>query len=184
VEKRVNIAGMKFKIIHEALTRPLRYLILVSLLYATQPAVMAESLTTIGWIERVRLLPEGFELQAKIDTGADNSSLDVLHWEAFQRGGKEWVRFELYNNGGWARLFERPLKRHVRIKGKEARLPKRPLVELWICVGDEKYLAPVNLAERGRFKYRMLVGRSFLKGRFLVDSGSKLTLSPQCLLSD
>ena len=140
----------------------------------------SSSLTKIGWIETVKLLPEDFTVQAKIDTGADNSSLDVKKWESFQHEGKEWVRFIILNNQNDQLTLERPLERFTRIKRKQGEPLKRPVVDLLLCIGQQQFHAPVNLSKRDNFKYRMLIGRSFLKQRFLVDSGITQSLTPEC----
>jgi hypothetical protein len=157
-----------------------RYLIMAFLLCYLPFALQAEELTVIGWIEPVRILPEGFDLKAKVDTGADNSSLGVQGWETFRRDDKQWIRFKAYSNAGDAQVFERPLVRYTQIKRKGAEPLQRPVVEMSLCIGNDKYSAPVNLSDRGNFQYRMLIGRSFLKERFLVDSARKMTLSPEC----
>ena len=138
------------------------------------------TIATIGWVETVRILPENIELRAKIDTGADNSSLGVVNWQSFHRDGKEWIRFKTLNNSGNSKSFERPLDRYSLIKRKILRSHKRPVVKMWLCIGNKRILVPVNLAKRKSFKYRMLIGRSFLKGHFLVDSNKKLTTTPEC----
>ena len=158
----------------------MRYLILLILFVSTQAAATGSNLTTIGWIEPVKIIPEGMVVEAKIDTGADNSSLDVVEWQKLDRNGTPWIRFEVINNQGKTQAFERPFERFARIKRKGTESLKRPVINLALCIGQQQFLAPVNLAKRKKFKYRMLIGRSFLKHRFLVDSGRKLTTTPGC----
>lgn len=158
----------------------MRYLILIVTLYISAATAESSSPAVIGWIEPIRILPEVFDVQAKIDTGADNSSLGVLSKKSFMRDGKEWIQFEVRNNDDQTQTFERPLKRYTLIKRKGTQPLKRPVVEMWLCIGKDKMLVPVNLAKRENFKYRMLIGRSLLKGRYLVDSAQKMTSSPDC----
>ncbi|MCW9047831.1 MAG: ATP-dependent zinc protease [Gammaproteobacteria bacterium] len=143
-------------------------------------AAANDSLVTIGWIEPIRIMPEGFDLQAKIDTGADNSSLGVVDWESFMRNSTEWIRFKVRSNNGQLKSFERPLERHVLIKRKQSQPLKRPVVNLWLCLGKNRILTEVNLSKRKNFKFRMLIGRSLLKNRFLVNSALKFTQPPEC----
>ena len=155
--------------------------LLIILIFLSPHANSAsEQLTTIGWIETVRILPEGFDLQAKIDTGADNSSVDIMDWKIIERDSKEWVRFKVRNNKNKTHIFERPLQRYAKIKRKQSEALKRPVVEMGICIGKDKMQVPVNLAKRENFEFRMLIGRSVLKGRFLVDSSTTHTKSPEC----
>ena len=158
----------------------MRKLILTFFLIGISSAIEAEPLTTIGWIEAVQIQPEGYEVMAKIDTGADNSSLDVTSWQAYSHNGSPWIRFEVSNNAGKLQKFERPLERYARIKRKRTDPVKRPVVKMLLCVGEEQYLVSVNLAERNNFKYRMLIGRSFLKNHFLVDVSKRETQVPKC----
>lgn len=158
----------------------MRYLLIICVLFCSHTAAATDSLVTIGWIEAVRIMPEGFDLQAKIDTGADNSSLGVLDWQSFTRNSKEWIRFKVRNNDGQIKSFERPLERHAFIKRKQSEPLKRPVVNMQLCLGKKKILTEVNLAKRKNFKFRMLIGRSLLKNHFLVNPALKLTQSPEC----
>jgi len=158
----------------------MRYLLIIYVLCGSHIAVGSDNLVTIGWIEPVRIMPEGFDLQAKIDTGADNSSLGVVNWQSFIRNDKEWIKFKVRSNDDNIQSFERPLERYTLIKRKATQPLKRPVVKMWLCIGKDKILTQVNLAQRKNFKFRMLIGRSFLKDHFLVNSAVKLTLSPEC----
>ena len=141
---------------------------------------LSDDLTVIGWVERVSLQPYDFVLDAKIDTGADNSSIDAAEWHQFQRDGKEMIRFLVRNNDERTLEIEAPFLKFAKIKRKRAESVKRPVVNLEICVANKLYQVPVNLADRGNYKYRMLVGRSALKDKFLVDSSKKLSIPPVC----
>jgi len=160
----------------------MRFLLITFILCWSHAAKASDTLTTIGWIETVRILPEGLELKAKIDTGADNSSLGAIDWQNFKRNGQKWIRFKLLKNNGGTESFERPLDRYALIKRKQTEALKRPVIKLWLCIGNKKLLVPVNLAKRKKFKYRILIGRSFLKRNFLVDSAKELTQPPTCSL--
>ncbi|MDH5425701.1 MAG: RimK/LysX family protein [Gammaproteobacteria bacterium] len=161
----------------------MRYFLILLFFCSSHATAGSDRLTSIGWIEPVRILPEGMELQAKIDTGADNSSVGVLEWASYNNKGEEWIRFKVRDNRGNSKVFERPLERYTHIKRKKAKPLLRPVVNLWLCLGHQKYLTPVNLSDRQAFNYRMLIGRSFLKGRFLVDSGVSMTQSSDCITS-
>lgn len=135
----------------------------------------------IGWIETIQILPETFQLSAKIDTGADNSSLNVTNPIQFLKEEEPWIRFTIPLGKDEPVTVERPIKRYARIKRKGAASLKRPVVLLDLCVGTlYKKNVPVNLADRRGFKYSMLIGRTFLKGSALVDSDLTLTQQPSC----
>ncbi len=140
-----------------------------------------EEKSIIGWIETVQILPENISLLAKIDTGADNSSLNATDPIEFMKGKEPWIRFAIQIEKGEAMTLERPIKRYTRIKRKSGTSLKRAVVLMDLCVGTLfKKDVPVNLADRTGFKYPMLIGRSFLKGSAIVDSALTFTREPAC----
>ena len=160
-------------------TRPA---LVCGLLYlALSPAsVHADERQTIGWIERVSVTTEALTMEAKIDTGADFSSVHADALRYFDRDGSRWVEFVLNDQDNNPRTLQRPLARMARIKKKTKGYQERPVVMLQICIGDASYLAQVNLAQRGHFKYPLLLGRNFLRSRFVVDPGEEYLLEPRC----
>ena len=68
---------------------------LLGALVMALPTVAGEK-PVVGWIEKVRIYPGNFLVHAKLDSGAEYSSLDAgnLHG-VFDRNGKNWVRFDL-----------------------------------------------------------------------------------------
>lgn len=141
--------------------------------------VLAKSV--IGWIEPVSVNGEMY-LEAKIDTGADHSSLHAEQVEEFLRDNQLWVRFRLQDQAGKLHILERPVVRHARIKRKDINLKsqKRPVVEFEICIGKHKKKVDVNLAGRKKYKYKLLIGRSFLRGSFWIDAEKQRLTEPQC----
>ncbi len=129
----------------------------------------------VGWREWVGLPSLGVpRIKAKVDTGARSSSLHAEDLEEFQRGGHPWIRFTLLprqrSRKGAVRV-EAPVadRRAVRSSSGEARV--RPVVEVEVEVGGSRFACEVTLARRDRMGFRMLLGRTALRGRFLVDPG-------------
>lgn len=141
------------------------------------PSLLAQGNLEIGWIEKVAILPQGIMLDAKIDTGADNSSIDVESWEIINQAGNQLVKFVPAYPGHDGEILQLPLKKITRVKSKcpseiDMRI-ERPVVMMKLCLAGKTLTVPVNLAKRAAFKYRMLIGRSALKQRFVVNSGEK-----------
>ena len=44
-----------------------------------------------GWIEKVKIHPGKILLHAKLDSGADHSSLSAMNIKEFKKKGKNWV---------------------------------------------------------------------------------------------
>ena len=135
---------------------------------------------TIGWVERVAIAAAGGVMEAKVDTGADHSSVAAAHIRHFERQGTPWVEFRLRDEKGRSTTLERPLARWARIKKKTGGVQQRPVVMLDLCVGGTRRLTEVNLADRVGFKYPFLLGRDFLQGHFLVDAGVEYSRAPTC----
>lgn len=138
-----------------------------------------------GWIERVRLGEEGVILSAKLDTGADNSSLHASAVRSFLRDGRHWVTFEVAGEDGRTVRFERKVVRITEIKRRNGAQPlERPTVLMGVCLGRVYRVVEVNLADRTRFKQPFLIGRTFLANHFAVDSGRTNTVEPDCRRHD
>lgn len=136
---------------------------------ASKPA-----LPIVGWREIVAL-PEltGARIPAKIDTGARTSSLHALEIERFDRDGHRWVRFLLDIGEGKSEpvTVEAPRadKRVVTSSNGEAQ--ERFIIKTAVRLGDLAFKAEFSLADRSDMKFPILIGRTALRRRFLVDSG-------------
>jgi len=143
------------------------------------PAPAAQSMT-VGWLERVKLGDDGLVLSAKLDTGADHSSLHAADIKWIKRDDGNWVSFEVVAEDGRRARFERKVVRVVRVRRHEGDAQRRPVVRIELCVGEVRREAEINLTDRGRFTQALLVGRSFLAEGFAVDSSRTYTLEPVC----
>jgi hypothetical protein len=100
--------------------------------------------------------------------------------EEFYRDGDKWVRFKLKNWKGRTENFEARIIRTATIKQHETDSVTRPVIHLGICLGNVYKEVEVNLQDRGKFNYQMLIGRSYLKNSFLVDASTTFTTEPSC----
>jgi len=142
----------------------------------------ASSQQIAGWAEPARLEPQGIDLEAKLDTGAEHSSVNASEMAFFARGGREHVRFTVRNRSGVAVEVMQPVVRHTQIKRHSGGPQNRPVVRLAICIGNVLKQVEVNLVDRTGFQYPLLVGRSYLAGDFLVDPSQSDLLRPACPL--
>ncbi|WP_026958640.1 RimK/LysX family protein [Aliagarivorans taiwanensis] len=129
-----------------------------------------------GYIEQVEL--EGMSFPAKLDTGADVSSVHADHIERFQRNGEEWVRFSYRDHFGNSREFTKPVKRIMRIRARAGETAaERPVVELDVKLGPLEHSVEVNLQDRSRFEYPMILGKNFLRHGLVVGSNEQFLLT-------
>ncbi len=142
--------------------------------------VVASELLRAGWIEKAVLYPKGIVLHAKLDTGAKTSSLHAPDPEFFTRDGKEWVRITVTNKDIETVMVEAPVERNAKIKRHFGESQTRPVILMDLCIGNVRKTEEVNLVDRAGMNYQLLVGRNFLKGALLIDSGETYLLSPDC----
>lgn len=119
--------------------------------------------TTIGALEDVVIEPYGIRLQARIDTGAATTSLDARNITATG----DTVSFNLPEKYGGTRI-SLPIVdwKYVRTSRSKDR---RPVVEMDLCIASKRMRARVNLNDRSRMNYPMIVGRNILSENFVVD---------------
>lgn len=129
---------------------------------------------TLGAVEDVVISPWGISFPARIDTGADLSSLDarelvVRNNVAEFKLGKRW--------GG--RKVQLPVTewRHIQTA---MGIEKRPVVEIPICLGSKHFPTLVTLKDRSEMMYPFLVGRSALKDGYVVDASRSRAARPLC----
>lgn len=133
-------------------------------------------LTPVGWREWVAL--PGLRVQAlkaKIDSGARTSSLHAVDIEPFERGGEPWVRFALQVRPGSTRSTRPRAARLVetrKVTSSNGESEERPVIRTVLVLAGQAFETELTLTERAGMRYRMLVGRRSLAGRFAVDSGT------------
>jgi len=135
----------------------------------------------VGWIENVTVLPEKLTLKAKLDTGAGTTSMGASDITRFEQHGRPWVRFAIRDQRGNAAVLERPIVRTVKVKRSGLEDEDRPVVLLALCLGGEFRDVPVTLSDRSNLVYTLLMGRSSMAGRFLVDASRKFTAKQSCV---
>lgn len=130
----------------------------------------------MGDVEVVRLIREELTFDARIDSGAETSSIGVFKHKRFERDGDKWVRFSLSNKKE-AKVYEYPIYDTVKIKQTETVTEERIEIKVDIEMGGKKYKKQIfNLANRSFLDYQLLMGRSFLRDIAIVDVGRKKLL--------
>ena len=156
-------------------------LAIAALALAGAAPALADEAQIFGWAEPVILEEAGYRLDAKLDTGADTSSLDAIDIKRFRRKGVSYVRFtvEDHDEGDTVRL-ERPLLRRVRIKRHDGESQRRSVVSLTVCLAGNRRKVEFSLIDRSAFDYPVLLGRSALAGIAVVDPQVTNLSDPDC----
>jgi len=139
--------------------------------------------TVVGWLESVKLGGEGLVVPAKLDTGADTSSLHASNITWSRRHDGDWVTFDVVGKDDRTVRLERKVERVTRVKKAAGGVQERPVVLLGVCLAGTYHLTEVNLTDRTGFNLPFLVGRSFLAGRFAVDPSRTGTTEPACAMT-
>ena len=136
---------------------------------------MARKLKTIGWREWVSLPELGVpEIKAKVDTGADNSSLHAFNITRFDDEGRPLVRFEIHPRQRKRRPVIECVAEVVgerKVKNPGGRTEVRPVIRTKLLIAGEELDALVNLTTRDQMTFRMLLGRRTVRENFVVDPG-------------
>jgi hypothetical protein len=129
----------------------------------------------IGWREWVALPGLGVErIKAKIDTGARTSALHAFDIEVGEKSGQDWVRFTVHpyqEDDTQIQTCTCPV-RDIRVITNSGRSQERRIViETQLSIGNQSWPIEMTLTNRDEMGFRMLLGRTAIKGRFLVDPG-------------
>jgi hypothetical protein len=149
-------------------------LTLAMILLLAPTMINAEEKNTVGAVEEVILLPWRVRLPARIDTGAAKSSLDARELTIRDN----MVEFKLPEKYGGLQL-RLPIIEWRHVLSPDGR-GRRPVVELEFCIGSKRIRSKVNLTDRSMVKYPLILGRNFLRGKFVVDVKRSKILPPSC----
>ena len=155
----------------------------LAMLAATPAAAAASTrdLVILGWVETVYLTEPGIKLKAKVDSGAETSSLDARIIKKFRQHGKRWVRFVLVDPmSGEEFVLVRERVRTIGVVQHDGGNQLRPTVTLQVCVADRLLDIEFSLVDRSEFSYRLLLGRRALKTFALIDPGNTYLTQPRC----
>jgi len=145
------------------------------------PPAPDRDLEIVGWLEPARLIDPGVYMKAKLDTGAETSSLDVEIIKKFRKDNKRWVRFRLTDREtGQKYILVRERVRTVAIVMHDGDRQLRPVVRMGVCIAGRILNTEMSLIDRSEFSYPLLLGRRALKSFALIDPGSTYLSKPDC----
>jgi hypothetical protein len=151
--------------------------LLLSGMFLAPPSHATE---TVGWVEHVRIYPGNLLVEARIDTGAELSSLHCDCITPLDRNGEKWVNFVVETSEGQPVLMEQRVQRIAKIKRHFGEVQERMVIKLGVCLGTTYKETEVTLVDRSGLTYPMLVGRDFLGENFLVGPSASYKIKPQC----
>ena len=109
------------------------------------------------------------KVPAKIDTGADSSSV----WVSNVRVDKNGVlRFNLFGEGSpyyTGKVIKRENYKVALVRSASGHEQIRYRTQFSLRIGGKRIRALFNLSDRSRNKFPVLIGRRTLSGKFIVD---------------
>lgn len=146
-----------------------------------QTPLLVKNHPIIGWREWVSFPDLGIDkIKAKIDTGARTSALHAFALKRISVNGKSRIQFDIHpiqhNTDSIITCIADVVdKRFVTDSGGHAE--ERYVIETLISLAGISWPIEVTLTERENMLFRMLLGRSAIKKRFIINPARSFLLS-------
>lgn len=128
----------------------------------------------VGAVEYVKLSPPGISFQARIDSGAELTTLRAANIVRFERDGEKWVKFELTSTDGKAVAVERQALRRVRASQiDQDGTARHTVVMMSMTIGAVTEQVEMALDSNADADQPVSIGRNFLHNNAIVDVSQK-----------
>ena len=118
------------------------------------------------------------KIPAKIDTGADSSSVWASNIEITEDGALEFVLFAPKSPFYTGEVFRRKDYKVAVVRSATGEEQIRYRTSFSLKIGGKKVKALFNLSDRSRNNFPILIGRRTISGKFLVDTSKKSVPQP------
>ena len=133
---------------------------------------MAKYQVIIGRAEEIDIVGIALGVPAKIDTGAYSSAIHATKIKEATVDGKKVLKFSVFGhkNSPISREMTAETYGTVDVRSSNGHSAERFWVKLKVKIANKVFFSVFTLTERSENVFPVLVGRSALSGRFIVDS--------------
>ena len=124
---------------------------------------------TIGRNVRVDLVGRALQVPAKVDTGADSSSVWASNVEILQNGTLQFTLFDIGSPFYDGKLISTDQYTVAMVRSATGHEEIRYRVILPVQIKSKRIKAVFNLSNRARNRFPILIGRRTLSNKFVVD---------------
>ena len=128
---------------------------------------------TFGWREWVGLPDIGIrQIKAKVDTGARTSALHAFEVRPYSEGGRERVEFRMHprqKDFNTVITCNADILDTRTVTDSGGHKEERYVIETTLTIGTQAWPIEVTLTSRDDMLFRMLLGRTAIKNRALVN---------------
>ncbi|MCL1144761.1 RimK/LysX family protein [Shewanella marinintestina] len=149
----------------------------------------ASDKAVIGSTAKMSVAHADLSYVARIDTGAGNTSLHAFDIKVEGGSAKrmkdnvgKMVSFTTENNAGEQKRLTAKIVKTSTVSNSQGR-ETRYMVDLDVGFKGKERTVRVNLRDRSHMDYKLLIGRNWLKDRYVVDVSEKKLIGPTASIS-
>ena len=129
--------------------------------------------SVVGWREWAALPLLGIDaIKVKIDTGARTSAVHAFNIRPFHKDGEDWVRFDVHpyqRNDEVYKTCRAEVVDYRWVTNSGGGKEKRFVIVTMLRLGFDAWPIEVTLTDRDQMGFRMLLGRTAMERRLIVD---------------